>query len=98
MASIEHHEVEIGRQLRALRIAEGLEQTALAERANTSVRTIQNLEAGRGSSLKTLIRVVRALDREDWLASLDPVGDGPSPMELLQAQRGQAARQRVRRR
>lgn len=89
-------ESRIGDQVRALRIAALLGQDELAERANVSVSTVQALERGAGSSLKTLIRVLRVLDRTDWLESLDPRGDGPSPLELLRASRRQSQRpQRV---
>ncbi len=98
MKTVAEWEAEIGRQIRALRIAAGLDQAALAEASNASLSAVQGLESGRGSSLKTLIRVLRALDREDWLETLDPVGDGPTPMELLRAQRGRRTPQRVRRR
>lgn len=92
-------EARLGAQLRALRIAAELDQRALAERANVSVGAVQGLERGGGSTIRTLIRVVRALDRDDWLATLDPVGDVPSPLEQLRAERGEPRRrQRVRRR
>jgi len=96
--SVADWELRLGSQVRALRIAAGLEQAALAEASNASLSAVQALEAGRGSSLKTLIRVVRALGREDWLDALDPVGEGPSPMALLEAERGRRTPQRVRRR
>lgn len=97
MRNTKDWERRVGDQVRALRIANLLGQDELAERANVSVSTVQSLENGGGSSLKTLIRVARVLDRTDWLDSLDPVGDGPTPLELLRLQQGQAARpQRVR--
>lgn len=89
-------QVRLGEQVRALRIAALLGQDELAERANVSVEALRTLERGSGSSLKTLIRVVRVLDRGDWLDSLDPISDGPTPIEQLRASRRQNARpQRV---
>lgn len=94
--STKHWQLRLGEQVRALRIAALLGQDELAARANVSTEALRTLERGSGSSLKTLIRVVRVLDREDWLASLDPIGDGPSPIELLRESRRQPAkRQRV---
>ncbi|CAN5291888.1 hypothetical protein BH11ACT4_BH11ACT4_18220 [soil metagenome] len=92
-------EQRIATQVRELRLSAGVDQRALAERANVSLGTIQNLEAARGSSLRTLIRVVRALDRADWLDELNPgLGDGPSPIEQLRAARATpAGPRRVRR-
>ncbi len=97
--STDDYETRIAEQIRALRIRNNLDQAALAEVANVSLGTIQNLEQGKGSSLRTLIKVVRALDREDWLERLDPQhGLPPGPMQQLRAERRTpGARQRVRR-
>jgi transcriptional regulator with XRE-family HTH domain len=90
--SVDAWERRLGEQVRALRIAALLAQDELAEKANISTGALRNLERGEGSSLKTLIRVARVLDRMDWLAALDPRGDGPSPIELLRETRRQPAR------
>ena len=96
LRNTEEWEHRVGEQVRALRIAALLGQDELADRANVSVSTVQSLENGGGSSLKTLIRVARVLDRTDWLDSLNPVGDGPTPLEVLRQQQGRSPRpQRV---
>jgi transcriptional regulator with XRE-family HTH domain len=59
----------VGDSLRALRLARNLGQAELATQAGVGRGALQNLERGRGN-LSTLVRVVRALGREDWLASL----------------------------
>jgi hypothetical protein len=41
----------------------------VAERAGVGRSAVQNLESGHGT-LETLVRVVRALGREDWLHAL----------------------------
>jgi len=66
-------EVALGERLRTLRIHKNLEQAVLAERAGISVRTLRNLENGSGSSLRTLIEVVRALGRTSWLDMIAPI-------------------------
>ena len=66
-------EADLGGRLKTLRIHRNLEQATLAERAGISVRTLRNLEAGNGSSLHTLIQVLRALGREQWLETIAPV-------------------------
>jgi transcriptional regulator with XRE-family HTH domain len=86
-------EAELGRQVRALRTRAGLTQVELAERANVSVGTIRNLEAGVGSTLSTLIEVARALDRTEWLEMLAPPVR-VSPLELLEARERADARDR----
>lgn len=94
--STDEWEQRVGDQVRSLRIATLLSQHELAERANVSVGALRTLERGAGSSLKTLIRVARVLDRTDWLDSFDPRIDGPSPIELLRERHRQSPRpQRV---
>jgi transcriptional regulator with XRE-family HTH domain len=55
--------------LRELRIQRNLGQSELAAMAGISRSAVQNLERG-SANLTTLVRVVRALGREDWLDSL----------------------------
>ena len=84
----------LGEQFRAMRIRAGVEQVVLAERADVSTGAIKNLESGKGSSLKTMIKIVRCLGRTDWLESLAPQVS-VSPMQMLGAARRTTPRQRV---
>ena len=86
----------LGEQFRAMRIRAGVEQVVLAERADLSTGAIKNFESGKGSSLKTMIKIVRCLGRTDWLESLAPQVS-VSPMQMLAAARRTAPRQRVSR-
>lgn len=69
----EELEAQLGEQLKALRLARNLDQKTLAERAGVSPRALRSLEAGHGSTLKTLISVLRALGRQSWLDTVGPV-------------------------
>lgn len=69
----EEMEAELGEKLRRLRLNKNLDQQTLAERSGVSVRALRNLESGQGSSLKTLIRVLRSLGRESWLQTVAPM-------------------------
>jgi len=71
--TIAEHESELGEQLRNLRLNQNLDQITLSERAGVSVGALKNLESGQGSTLKTLIAVLRVLGREQWLASVAPI-------------------------
>lgn len=94
--TIEEWEALIGEQVRNARIASDLDQKRLSELANVSVAAVSNLERGKGSSLKTLIAVVRAVGRTDWLESLAPPVT-VSPIQVLRAkQRSPRPRLRVR--
>jgi transcriptional regulator with XRE-family HTH domain len=82
--TVEDWEVALGDQVRRVRIGRDLDQAGLAELADVSVGAVSNLERGRGSSLRTLIRVLRALGRIEWLETLAPAV-GVSPMQLLRS-------------
>jgi transcriptional regulator with XRE-family HTH domain len=94
----EEWEKVVGEQIRAARISNDLDQAALSELANVSIGALSNLERGRGSSLTTVVAVVRALGRTDWLESLAPQVT-ISPLQMLRSkQKSPATRARVRKR
>lgn len=66
-------EAALGEKLKSLRLSRNLDQKTLAERAGLSVRALRSLEAGQGSTIKTLVGVLRALGRQDWLNTIAPV-------------------------
>jgi transcriptional regulator with XRE-family HTH domain len=82
--TVDQWEASLGDQVRRVRIARNMDQARLAELADVSVGAVSNLERGKGSSLRTLIGVLRALGRTDWIESLAPVV-GVSPMQLLRS-------------
>ena len=97
--TVHDEEQQLGGQLRRARIAQGFDQATLAKKADVSLAAMANLENGRGSSLKTLIKVVRALGRTDWFERLAPEITVSPMAALRQARRGDplTVRQRVRR-
>lgn len=66
-------EAALGEKLKVLRLSRNLDQKTVAERADVSVRALRNLEAGKGSTIKTLVSVLRALGRQTWLETVAPV-------------------------
>jgi transcriptional regulator with XRE-family HTH domain len=92
--TIQEMEASLGQRLKQLRLAKGLDQLTLAARAGISDRALRNLESGLGSNLRTLLSVVRALGREEWLKTIAPV----ATINPLQLTRGASARQRAPRR
>lgn len=66
-------ELDLGEKLKRLRLNKNWDQKTLAARAGVSVRALRNLESGQGSTVKTLLSVVRALGRESWLQTVAPV-------------------------
>ncbi len=92
--TIEEWEALLGEQVRHARIAADFDQERLAALADVSVNALSNLERGKGSSLKTLLAVVRALGRTDWLEALAPPVT-VSPLQMLRSKQ-KAPRTRVR--
>nr|WP_231966773.1 helix-turn-helix transcriptional regulator [Terriglobus roseus] len=76
-----------------LRLSRNLDQVSTAERAGISEKALRNLESGRGSTIETFLRVLKALDSLDGLDLLVPTPT-VSPLALL---RSSKPRQRVRR-
>jgi transcriptional regulator with XRE-family HTH domain len=83
----EEIEQSFGAQVKGLRLEQDLDQVTLAERASVSVSALKALEGGRGSSLRTVVRVARALGRTDWL---DTFYERPtiSPLALAREREG----------
>jgi transcriptional regulator with XRE-family HTH domain len=92
-SSTEEWESHLGSQFRQLRIQRGLDQQQLADAAGVSIGSVQNLERGRGSTLKTVVRIARTLDKEDWLGAFSPRVT-ISPIDVLRSSTT-APRQRV---
>lgn len=78
----EEMELEFGQQLRDLRLRRNVDQRQLAEQAGVALNAVKNLENGRGATLTSLVKVLRALGRADWLETLAPAV-AISPMQLL---------------
>lgn len=83
-------EAWLGEQLRAERLRKNITMADLAIQAGISDQTIRALETGRGGRVESLIRVVIALGRTDWLSSFRP----PVKISPLQIAQGKPRRQR----
>lgn len=83
----------LGERLKRLRLNRNLDQRTTAEKAGISEKSLRNLESGRGSTVETLLRVLKALD---YLQGLDMLAPEISvnPLDLL---RQPKAPQRARR-
>lgn len=84
-------EQDLGRRVRAVRLARDLTQQQVADRANVSVGALKHLESGAGATIRTLVRVLRALDQTSWLDALSPPAPTFSPLEALRTQQRQQA-------
>jgi transcriptional regulator with XRE-family HTH domain len=88
-------EQQLGSRLRELRLLKNLDQASLAERAGVSLNALKHLEGGKGARLNSLIKVLRGLERTDWLETLAPTVS-ISPIQMLR--RGSREPRRARRR
>ncbi|MBS0416469.1 MAG: helix-turn-helix transcriptional regulator [Proteobacteria bacterium] len=71
--SVSDLEAQMGESLRRVRLDRNMEQATLAQQAGVSLRSLQRLELGKGSTTHTLLSVLRSLGREDWLNTIAPV-------------------------
>lgn len=71
--TVDELEAVLGAAVKSLRLERNINQHTVAERAGISTGALKNLENGRGSTIKTLVSVLKTLGREDWLAALAPV-------------------------
>jgi transcriptional regulator with XRE-family HTH domain len=77
-------EATLGRQLRDLRLRQNVDQRQLAEQAGVALNVVKNLEAGKGATVKSLVKVLRALGRAKWIDSLSPAVS-ISPLQILKS-------------
>ena len=91
MLTAEEWEAELGQQVRALRLRQNLDQRQLAARAGIGLNAVKNLESGKGATVRSLVSVLRALNRVDWLRALAPAVS-ISPVQML---KGRAPRRRA---
>lgn len=75
-------QIELGKRIRDLRLQRNLDQRTTAEKAGIAEKSLRNLEAGRGSSVETLMRTLKALD---FLEGIELLAPKPSvnPLALL---------------
>jgi transcriptional regulator with XRE-family HTH domain len=75
-------EAELGQHLRALRLRQNIDQRQFAERADVALNVVKRLEAGKGATVTSLIKVLRGLGRAEWIGTLAPQVS-ISPLQLL---------------
>lgn len=74
---------EMGDRLAHLRLRRNQSQGQLAKEAGISKRTLERIEAGQSVQLRSLVRVLRALDLLSRLEAILPYPE-PSPRELVE--------------
>ena len=59
MPTSDRWEVDLGRQIRTLRLRQNLDQQQLADRAGIALNAVKNLEGGKGTTLRSLVQALR---------------------------------------
>ena len=77
---------ELGHRIERLRLQRNQSLADLAEAAGVGTATLQRLETGRNANLKTVVQVLRALDRLGDLDNVIPDVE-VSPFEISSARR-----------
>jgi transcriptional regulator with XRE-family HTH domain len=93
MSTPEELEIFLGEDVKELRLQKNIDRRTLCARAGVSENALRNLEGGKGTTLKTLIRVIKALNRESWFNQVAPK-TSINPLYLV---REKEQRQRARR-
>jgi transcriptional regulator with XRE-family HTH domain len=95
--SPEELQSELGRRLRQIRLSRNLDQRTVADKAGIARAALQNLEGGRGSSVMTLVRTLKALN---YLEGIEILAPEPTvnPLALLNTSRLPARARRSRKR
>lgn len=86
----------LGERLKRLRLNRNLDQRTTAEKAGISEKALRNLESGRGSTVETLLRVLKALDHLQGLDMLAPE-ISVNPLDLLRKTKAPQRARRVKR-
>jgi transcriptional regulator with XRE-family HTH domain len=64
--------VDLGDRVRQMRLSRNLDQRTVADKAGISLRALSKLENGRGSTVETFLRTLRALDYVKGIEALAP--------------------------
>ena len=84
-------EKKIGETVRRLRIRKGLPLEDVAARANLSPISVRALELGRGSTLSTLLKVLKTIDETAFILEWTEKSIEVSPMQALRDSRKQTS-------
>jgi len=99
MIGFQDIEVDLGEAVRQIRIKKGLSLDEVAARANLSPTAVRSLELGRGSTLRTFIKVLAILDETKLLTDWAHRSEEFSPIAIFRdSQKKNAKPQRVSRR
>ena len=65
-------ETLLGENLKTLRLQKNIDRRTLCNQAGISENALRHIEGGKGATIKTLVRVIKALSKESWLSHIAP--------------------------
>ena len=93
----EEWEEFLGQQIRNLRILRNMDQQTLSKQDGGALNVIKRIESGKTSTTKSLIKILRVLNRAEWLETLAPkVTVNPLQMTPQKSPRQKVFRPRAR--
>lgn len=93
--SADELEVKLGESIKAIRLQKNIDRQTLCNQANISMNALRHLESGQGATIKTLVRIILALNKQDWLLGIAPiVSVNPLTMVKGKAMRMRASKRR----
>ncbi|MDR3363637.1 MAG: helix-turn-helix domain-containing protein [Clostridiales Family XIII bacterium] len=84
----DEYEIELGKAIRQARIRAGFALEDVAARANLSPTSVRALELGRGSTVATLVKVLRVLGETRLITDWAAAGRVFSPITVLRETSG----------
>jgi hypothetical protein len=78
-------EAFLGQELKKLRLHQNIRQEDLAKRAGVSLGALKGLESGTGSTMHTMMCLIKALGRDSWLDTVAPIAS-VNPLVMTQEQ------------
>lgn len=84
----------LGENIKTLRLQKNCDRQSLCAQAGISETALINLEGGKGATLNTFIRVIKTLNKTDWLNSIAPT-PSINPLHFIKNKQRQRASKKI---
>ncbi len=80
----------LGENIKTLRLQKNNDRRSLCAQAGISETALRNLEGGKGATVNTFIRVMKALNKIEWLNQIAPTAS-INPLHIVKNKQRQRA-------
>jgi transcriptional regulator with XRE-family HTH domain len=94
MKNVAEAEIELGAAVRQFRIRNGFALETVADRAGISPTSVRSLELGRGSTVNTMLKVLKAIGELDRIDQWKAESESFSPAAVFKASQRREAQPR----